>query len=256
MSERERWMIYPLLFLSLGISLRSKITSSLDLREISCNTLRCDHVIGRDGESGCKTVLCDHILGGDANFQRLSVLNNAGKPRLVLSTEGAKAGGGGALALLSTDGKPELLLRALPQGGVVEVASSSGLVQVLLGVAQLGGFMQLRSSTDVPQVVLEVAQPGGVIATIDSERKLIRTLGVGIDQTGQITQAEGAPQQPAGESAPKADDKPTDDMPTDEKSSDDKPAGATDQPGGKTDTSPQPTDEPSTAGDDKGLDKP
>ena len=40
MTERERWTVYPLLFLSLGIAMRTKITSSLDLHEMNCQTLK------------------------------------------------------------------------------------------------------------------------------------------------------------------------------------------------------------------------
>ena len=44
MTERERWTVYPLLFLSLGIGLRSHITSSLDLHDITCHTLKSREV--------------------------------------------------------------------------------------------------------------------------------------------------------------------------------------------------------------------
>ncbi len=99
-------------------------------------------------------------------------------------------------------------------------------------------------------------QPGGVIATIDSQRKLVRALGAGIDQTGQIKQADEVPEQPSNEPAPEAGDQPAEDMPADEKSSDDKPAGETDKPDEKTGTTEGPTDEPSTASDGQGDDKP
>ena len=52
MSERERWIVYPLLFLALGVALRDKLLHRIELlhhvesREIVCRDLR---IVGDDG---------------------------------------------------------------------------------------------------------------------------------------------------------------------------------------------------------------
>ncbi len=40
MSERERWIVYPLLFFALGASLRDKLLQRIDAKEIYCESLR------------------------------------------------------------------------------------------------------------------------------------------------------------------------------------------------------------------------
>lgn len=115
MTERERWTVYPLLFLSLGIGLRSHITSSLDLNDITCHTLksRAVEITGAD----------DHV-------------------RLVLSSQPAPTGGGGVMTIFSAEGKPEMVLRSSPQGGAIEMGSAKGIRQVVVAVAPPGGFVQ------------------------------------------------------------------------------------------------------------------
>jgi len=40
MSERERWIVYPLLFFALGAALRDKLTQRVESKEIVCQSLR------------------------------------------------------------------------------------------------------------------------------------------------------------------------------------------------------------------------
>lgn len=42
MTERERWVVYPLLFLALGASLRDKLGGSLTAKRIVCQELRIE----------------------------------------------------------------------------------------------------------------------------------------------------------------------------------------------------------------------
>jgi hypothetical protein len=242
MTERERWTVYPLLLLSLGISLRSKITQSLDLHEISCSTLRCNHIVGHDPETACQTLLCDHIAATDAGMQRLKaqevdvrrcvaqegdmrrcvaqevdVFGPDGKVRLILKAESPKVGGGGAVAVLSAEGKPEVVLRALPEGGVVEV--------------------------------------GGVVLVVDPEAKLVRTLGVGVDEVrpskAPEPPSEGTDQEPGddaqGNSQAEKPEMPAAPDKSAQEPSDGKPAGEpkADKPATESDGKPaEPPSEP------------
>jgi hypothetical protein len=114
MTERERWTVYPLLFLSLAIAMRSKITSSLELHEMSCDTLKSREV---------------QITGED------------GGVRMVLSAHPAAAGGG-MVRVFSAQGNAEVVIGAMPHGGLVELISAEGIRQVVIGVAQPGGFVE------------------------------------------------------------------------------------------------------------------
>ncbi len=40
MSERERWIVYPLLFFALGAALRDKLTQRVESRELVCQSLK------------------------------------------------------------------------------------------------------------------------------------------------------------------------------------------------------------------------
>ncbi len=40
MSERERWIVYPLLFFALGAALRDKLTHSIESKDIRCQSLQ------------------------------------------------------------------------------------------------------------------------------------------------------------------------------------------------------------------------
>lgn len=40
MSERERWIVYPLLFFALGASLRDKLTQTVQSKEVFCQSLK------------------------------------------------------------------------------------------------------------------------------------------------------------------------------------------------------------------------
>jgi len=42
MTDRERWTVYPLLFLALGISLKDKLSPSIDTERVVCKTLVCE----------------------------------------------------------------------------------------------------------------------------------------------------------------------------------------------------------------------
>ncbi|MCA9235838.1 MAG: hypothetical protein KDA44_10225 [Planctomycetales bacterium] len=53
MSERERWIVYPLLFFALGAAIRDKILNSVESDQIACEeldakTIRCEEIVVTD----------------------------------------------------------------------------------------------------------------------------------------------------------------------------------------------------------------
>jgi hypothetical protein len=199
------------LFLSLGISLRSNITSSLDLRDISCNTLHCEQITGREEKSPCHLIRCEALAAEAIRTSELMAVGPNGKGRVILSAESEKAGGGGALAVFSADDRPELLLRALPHGGIIEI----------------------------------------VAPTVDEQKRAVRAIGVSGDQRQIIQTVEGSGEQQPGQSASETEGEPMDQSNQPEGAPDqpqtpgeEKPSAEADKPAGETDNSPEPQEKP------------
>ena len=68
MNSRERWTVYPLIFLALGVALRDKVTSTLDLRTITCEelTIRSHDDIKRASLDGSPA------MSSSGNFPKLT----------------------------------------------------------------------------------------------------------------------------------------------------------------------------------------
>jgi hypothetical protein len=52
MSERERWIVYPLLFLALGAALRDKLFDRTTTKSIICEEIICQELTVVDAEPG------------------------------------------------------------------------------------------------------------------------------------------------------------------------------------------------------------
>ena len=120
MSERERWIVYPLLFFALGAAVRDKILHRVDAKEIYCETLKIvdqQDPLGRTlAELGIQrarpndpTQLADRIgmlrlvdsdgrvacqIGSDAIFERivsnqLLIIDDKQRPLVVAGVEQA-----------------------------------------------------------------------------------------------------------------------------------------------------------------------
>lgn len=72
MSERERWIVYPLLFFALGAAIRDKLFRHVASKEVVCETLVADEIICRKagqfnallaGELTSQTgISCQHVV--------------------------------------------------------------------------------------------------------------------------------------------------------------------------------------------------
>jgi hypothetical protein len=107
MSTRERWIVYPLLFLALGAALRDKVIAKIEIPRLKCGQLEVD------GPARCELVEC-----------RQSVC--------------------GGLAVIGPDGQPAVVAGVNPQAGnsgFIETRSANNLPLVLLKAARLGNFV-------------------------------------------------------------------------------------------------------------------
>ncbi|MCE5267405.1 MAG: hypothetical protein LLG00_05915 [Planctomycetaceae bacterium] len=119
MSTRERWIVYPLLFLTLGAVLRDKLVGSREVR--------------------AERVVCERLESIQAECGRLVVVGANGRPVILAGTDSQSHGG--AIATFSPTGFPLVQIDSSPSGGTV----------VLSGVGQgFGVFAQSPKQGMVP----------------------------------------------------------------------------------------------------------
>ncbi len=75
MSTRERWIVYPLLFLALGIELRDKMVpcSQIQTAEVMAKQIRCEQLqVGQ--------IFCDRVEAGQSVCRSLAIAGPDGQP--------------------------------------------------------------------------------------------------------------------------------------------------------------------------------
>jgi hypothetical protein len=118
MSTRERWIVYPLLFLTLGIVMRDKIIlpKSLQVQAIAAEQIRCNQL-------QVDTALCsrlqagDEIVEGTVQCEKLAVRGPNGRPTVVIRTDPRTKGG--VVTTISPTGIPLICLQPTESGGKV-----------------------------------------------------------------------------------------------------------------------------------------
>ena len=131
MTTRERWVVYPLLFLTLGIALKDKI-----IRQVSTGKVECRALVVTDGLGNQQVVLAANPDGG------------------IVRANSAK---GGVDVSIGHFGSTAGLLMTGPQGNLLR---GSRLIQTLLPQPPqepAGEEPQLPSPPDEPRV----DAPGG-----------------------------------------------------------------------------------------------
>jgi hypothetical protein len=113
MSNRERWVVYPLLFMSLGMSL----TNGLDRQERAALQ---DRAPDKHGNVEVVVLRC----------KTLEIVAPDGKPRWALGTTAA---GEGSLDLIGKDNALEAQLQGNPSGGLLSLFHRQDRVGLHLG---------------------------------------------------------------------------------------------------------------------------
>ena len=138
MSTRERWTVYPLLFLTLGITMRDKIVPpdlkplSVDTDEIRCRWLRADSV--RCGDLivlGNQDNRCVE-LGATAGGAGLVEVFGPGD-KMIFAAGASKAGGFGLCEVADAQGQTQVQLRAGAAGGQISLVDPTRRIEVALG---------------------------------------------------------------------------------------------------------------------------
>jgi hypothetical protein len=126
MSTRERWIVYPLLFLALGAALRDKFMGSRDLRAgyMTCGELRAGHL------------LCDRIESGQSECRQLIVRGPNGQP--VVGVLADAQSGNGVIETVSATGSPLVRIASANGAGNVTILGRMGKdIAVLAQLPQL-----------------------------------------------------------------------------------------------------------------------
>ncbi len=154
MSDRERWIVYPLLFLALGAALRDKFippaqlrarsiaAEELAVRAVTAERLQCVRLQAGGTESVTAQVQSLAVAGPNgAQRIRLAVLpNQAGQlvlygrdGRPIVAAGADEPGRDGVLETFAADGRGQVKLRSAEGNGVVSAVAAGGDAACILG---------------------------------------------------------------------------------------------------------------------------
>ncbi len=121
MTERERWTVYPLLFLALGIAVKDKVVRVADV-----DTVQCNRLVVQDRQGKEQAVLAATPTG--------SVMR-AG----VIDSDSSRTG---RLVVHDRQGREQVVIVSSPAGGLIRTEGNDESFDVLLGHAeQVEGLM-------------------------------------------------------------------------------------------------------------------
>lgn len=139
MTTRERWIVYPLLFLALGVALRDKmLPPSATFRKPGVNAWKIRCV-----ELECQDLTIANPKG-DKRIRMGTTANEAGQMEIwgadqtMLTVVGANDDGKtGRVGTFTTGTVPQVLLHSTDRGGLVSTFDRHEKSQVILGYANV-----------------------------------------------------------------------------------------------------------------------
>jgi hypothetical protein len=138
MSTRERWIVYPLLFLALGIAMRDKVIppKRLQVEEVVAERMRCKQLqadqeiatgLVRSSQLQADQAICKLAKFRAIQCEEFAIAGPNARPVVLIGAEAKTKGG--LIMTLSSKGVPQVLLKPTDSGGVV-VASEYKQVKV------------------------------------------------------------------------------------------------------------------------------
>jgi hypothetical protein len=186
MTIRERWTVYPLIILALGIAVRDKIWPATLLRahSLAVDTLQV-HQIAVAAQLATPQLKADRIQGGIVETTELSLVASDGTIRGGLLGQLAQ---GGQLVLYNRQGKPVLLAGVEPneQTGILEIVSPEG--RPLVQLRSAGGHGAVHAIDREGAVVCAVGSDGqtaGLFLVLPQIQKVLplRTIPIPAEAT-------------------------------------------------------------------------
>ena len=89
MTERERWIVYPLLFLALGAALRDKLIKQTFSERIECEVLVCNDIVCRRAVQAQQVVRTPLLEADNVSAVRVNggAISQGGQPVLSISPQ-------------------------------------------------------------------------------------------------------------------------------------------------------------------------
>jgi hypothetical protein len=223
MSQRERWIVYPLLFLALGTALRDKFYPP---HELAAENIRCQNLL-------VQNVRAHELAVDSTRCQELVVATAAGQERARLDT--APSTSAGRLLLFDPDGKPVVFAgtATTDNAPTVELLRPDGKPQLLIAVSNFGGRLVSfdRQGAVLIELGFEEGRSGLTAADLMSGHALpwINTIqGLRVVRRGQPAVAPPA-NEPRPEEPSRDDETPSEERsggPSAEFSGDDEPSAS------------------------------
>jgi hypothetical protein len=195
MSDRERWIVYPLIFLALGVVLRDKLTRTIDRVEmiggetvqmdlkrgvvagpathaqidfaqglIQADTIRCQKLIVERELNARQTVTQRVaaseivILGADRKIRVLIGAQSTDSNELAAPEQS-----GGQIVVFGPEGKAQVLLTSGSAGGEVAVVDKS--LRLRLNFGGFEGGVMLEAETGSGEKIPLLSLPSGLDPT-------------------------------------------------------------------------------------------
>ncbi len=150
MTTRERWILYPLLFLTLGIAMRDKvIPPRLKAWEITANS-----------------VSCGQLDVGRLECRAMAITSSDGAPGVQMRFLPRR---GGWIEVRGKDGQTVAVVTA-------DQASQSGVVETY-------------DANEAPQVQLRSNEAGGSVTTIPHDKRTLLVVGQYDEQSGVFAES-------------------------------------------------------------------
>jgi hypothetical protein len=159
MSTRERWIVYPLLFLTLGIAMRNQFLptkrfGAMDLKaaDITAQTIHCNNLeVMQDGiirnnlgvaqeiqfqRARGNAIRADyseslHSKSVEAECHNMILADEQDKPLIIMQED--KNTKTGMIQTVRSDGAPQVQIRSNDTGGIVTAVGHQGQVLVAMG---------------------------------------------------------------------------------------------------------------------------
>jgi hypothetical protein len=141
MSTRERWIVYPLLFLALGTAIKPKLVPA---ERVSCRKLE---VVDQDLQPRIR------LTAGASDEGAIRIINRSGQPVVVLRSDAATRAG--LMETLSDDGRVQTAMMSSATGGEVAAFDLGVRKSVALGYRD-GRFGLIETNLETN---LETAAP-------------------------------------------------------------------------------------------------
>ncbi|MCA9246313.1 MAG: hypothetical protein KDA42_04330 [Planctomycetales bacterium] len=133
MSNRERWIVYPLLFLALSASLRDRLTGyTYSLQKILGTGMQIDL---QSGELRGREIRCARLVVDEIRCRAVAVTTGHNEPVVILASgeQDATKHSDGGIFLYNRRGKQVGTLAGHSEGGLLTLEDQSGILSLELG---------------------------------------------------------------------------------------------------------------------------